>query len=276
MRVHFRCAVWTIIACLGAGLSVRAQWLNQPMAGAPRTPDGKINMTAPVPMLNGKPDLSGIWQVQAEPRAPGGLFGLGESPNSKYFRDILSDFNPDERPLTPAGAERLRKHSEPGAFNPILNCLPDGVPHGDLLPEPFKIIHSPGVIVMLYEVETTFRQIFTDGRKLPADPSPTWQGYSVGRWEGDTLVIETAGFNDVSWLDARGTGHSTEMRVEERFRRRDYGHMDLTITITDPQTFTRPITFTVVEELLPDTDLFEHYCLENEKDDAHLPGRARK
>ena len=271
MRVHFRCAVWTVIACLGASLSVRAQWLNQPMAGAPRTPDGKINMTAPVPMLNGKPDLSGIWQVQAEPRAPGGLFGLGESPNSKYFRDILSDFNPDERPLTPAGAERLRKHTEPGAFNPILNCLPDGVPHGDLLPEPFKIIHSPGVIVMLYEVETTFRQIFTDGRKLPADPSPTWQGYSVGRWEGDTLVIETAGFNDVGWLDARGTGHSEEMRVEERFHRRDYGHLELTITITDPKTFTKPITFSVVEELLPDTDLFEHYCLENERDARHQP-----
>ena len=178
------------------------------MAGAPRTPDGKINMTGPVPRLNGKPDLSGIWQVQAEPRAPGGLFGLGESPNSKYFRDILSDFKPDERPLTPAGAELLRQHGQPGAFNPTLNCLPDGVPHGDLLPEPFKIIHSPGVIVMLYEVETTFRQIFTDGRKLPADPSPTWQGYSVGRWEGDTLVIDTAGFNDLGWLDARGTGHS--------------------------------------------------------------------
>ena len=191
------------------------------MAGAPRTPDGKINMTGPVPMLNGKPDLSGIWQVQAEPRAPGGLFGLGESPNSKYFRDILSDFKPDERPLTPAGAELLRKHGQPGAFNPTLNCLPDGVPHGDLLPEPFKIIHSPGVIVMLYEVETTFRQIFTDGRKLPADPSPTWQGYSVGRWEGDTLVIETAGFNDRGWLDVRGTGHSADMRVEERFRRRE-------------------------------------------------------
>jgi len=114
-------------------------------------------------MLNGKPDLSGIWQVQAEPRAPGGLFGLGESANSRYFRDILSDFKPDERPLTAEGAELLRRHGEPGAFNPTLNCLPDGVPHGDLLPEPFKIIHSSGVIVMLYEVETTFRQIFTDG-----------------------------------------------------------------------------------------------------------------
>jgi hypothetical protein len=274
MRRHVRCAIWTVIACLGAGLTVRAQWLNQPMAGAPRTADGRIDMTGPVPMLNGKPDLSGIWQVQAEPRAPGGLFGLGESPNSKYFRDILSDFKPDERPLTPAGAELLRKHGQPGTVNPTLNCLPDGVPHGDLLPEPFKIIHSPGVIVMLYEVETTFRQIFTDGRKLPADPSLTWQGYSVGRWEGDTLVVETAGFNDSGWLDARGTGHSTDMRVEERFRRRDYGHLDLTITITDPQAFTRPITFSVVEQLLPDTDLFEHYCLENEKDDRHFPGRA--
>jgi len=246
------------------------------MAGAPRTPDGKINMTGPIHRVNGKPDLSGIWQVQAEPRAPGGLFGLGESPNSKYFRDILSDFKPDERPLTAAGGELLRKHGQQGTFNPLLNCLPDAVPHGDLLPEPFKIIHSAGVIVMLYEVETTFRQIFTDGRKLPVDPSPTWQGYSVGRWDGDTLVIDTAGFNDLGWLDARGTGHSAEMRVEERFHRRDYGHLDLTVTITDPQTFTKPITFSVVEALLPDTDLFEHYCSENEKDDARFPGRARK
>ena len=275
MRRHLRTALWIVIACLGTGLTVRAQWLHQPMAGAPRTRDGKINMTGPVPRLNGKPDLSGIWQVQGDPRPPGGLFGIGESLNSRYFRDILSDFKPDERPLTPAGADLLRRHSQPGVFNPSLNCLPDGVPHGDLLPEPFKIIHSRGVIVMLYEVETTFRQIFTDGRKLPDDPSPTWQGYSVGRWEGDTLVVETIGFNDLSWLDARGTGHSTEMRVEERFRRRDYGHLDLTITITDPKTFTRPITVSVVEELLPDTDLLEHYCLENEKDDVHFPGRAR-
>jgi hypothetical protein len=276
MRSNGRLLAAIVIACVGAGVPAAAQWHNQKMAGAPRTPDGKINMTGPVPRLEGKPDLSGIWQVQAEPRAPGGLFGLGESPNSRYFRDILADFKPDERPLTPLGVELLRKHSEVGAFNPTLNCLPDGVPHGNLLPEPFKIIHSRGVIVMLYEVETTFRQIFMDGRTLPADPSPTWQGYSVGHWEGDTLVVETAGFNDRSWLDVRGTGHSTEMRVVERFRRRDFGHLELTFTITDPQVFTRPITVSVVEELLPDTDVFEHYCLENEKDDAHFPGRARK
>ena len=261
---------------LAACLSVEAQWLNQPMAGAPRTRDGKVNMTGPVPRLNGKPDLSGLWQVQAEPRAPGGLFGLGESPNSKYFRDILSDFKPDERPLTPAGAELLRQHSQPGAWNPPLNCLPDGVPHGDLLPEPFKIIQTPGVMVMLYEVETTFRQVFTDGRKLPADPSPSWNGYSVGRWEGDTLVVDTAGFNDLSWLDARGHGHSEEMRVEERFHRRDFGHMEVGVTITDPKIFTKPVAFNFVEELLPDTDLLEHYCLELEKDAAHQPGKAGK
>jgi len=276
MRRNAWSLLWIVVTCVVADVSMRAQWLNQPMAGAPRTPDGKINMTGPVPKVNGKPDLSGIWQVQGDPRAPNGLFGLGESLNSRYFRDILSDFKPEERPLTPLGVERLRQHTQPGAFNPTLNCLPDGVPHGDLLPEPFKIMHTPGVIVMLYEVETTFRQIFIDGRKLPADMSPTWQGYSVGRWDGDTLVIDSAGFNDRSWLDARGTPRSTDMRIEERFRRRDYGHIDLTVTITDPQIFTKPITFSVVEELLPDTDLLEHYCVENERDDAHMPGRERK
>jgi len=273
---HCSGVVWIVVACVCAGATGRAQWLNQPTAGAPRTADGKVDMTGPVPMSNGRPDLSGIWQVQGESRAPGTLFGLGESLNSRYFRDVLSDFKPDERPLTPAGAELLRRHGQPGTFNPTLNCLPDGVPHGDLLPEPFKIIHAQGLVVILYEVETTFRQVFIDGRTLPADMSPTWQGYSIGHWEGDTLVVQTAGFNDLGWLDARGTGHSTAMRVEERFRRRDYGHLDLTITITDPEIFTRPITFSVVEELLPDTDLLEHYCLENERDDAHFPGRERK
>jgi hypothetical protein len=264
----------TAIAFLAACLCAQAQWLNQPIAGAPRTADGKVNMTGPVPRINGKVDLSGVWQVEAEPRGPG-LFGLGESPNSKYFRDILADFKPGEEPLTPAAAEILRQHSQPGAFNPTLNCLPDGVPHGILLPEPFKIIQTQGEIVMLYEVETTFRQIFTDGRKQLTDPSPSWMGYSVGKWEGDTLVIDTAGFNNQSWLDARGHGHSEEMRVEERFHRRDFGHLEVTLTVTDPKTFTKPVTISFVEQLLPDTDLLEHYCLENEKDAGHEPKPAR-
>jgi hypothetical protein len=143
-------------------------------------------MNGPVPRVDGKPDLSGIWQAQAEPRGPG-LYGLGESPNSKYFRNVLSDFKPNEEPLTPAGQEILRKHSQAGIIYPGLNCLPDGVPHGDLLPEPFKIVETPREILMLYEVETTFRQIFTDGRKQLTDPQPSWMGYSVGKWDGDTI-----------------------------------------------------------------------------------------
>jgi hypothetical protein len=270
MRDH----IWIGIALFGACLGSQAQWLNQPIAGAPRTPDGKVNMTGPAPRVNGKPDLSGIWQVAAEPRGPG-LFGLGESPNSKYFRDILSDFKPGEEPLTPAGAEILRQHGAPGVIGPSQLCLPDGVPHADLLPEPFKIIQTPGVVVMLYEVEATFRQVFTDGRKQLTDPSPSWMGYSVGKWDGDTLVVDTVGFNNLSWLDARGHGHSEDMRVEERFHRRDFGHMELTATVTDPKTFTKPVTISVVEELLPDTDLLEHYCSENEKDAAHQPKAAK-
>jgi hypothetical protein len=275
MRDHIRMGITFVAACLCA----QAQWLNQPVAGAPRTPDGKVNLTGPVPRVNGKPDLSGIWQVEAEPRGAGGLFGLGESPNSKYFRDILSDFKPGEEPLTPAAAEILRRHGQAGVVGPSQICLPDGVPHADLLPEPFKIIQTPGVIVMLYEVETTFRQIFTDGRKQLVDPSPSWMGYSVGKWEGEnaeTLVVDTVGFNDLSWLDARGHGHSEEMRVEERFHRRDFGHLEVAVTITDPKTFTRPVTIHFVEGLLPDTDLLEHYCLEAEKDAAHVPGKAAR
>src|SRR3989441_10050249 len=174
--------IWIAMAFVGTCLCAHAQW-NEPMRGAPRTPDGKVNMTGPVPRVNGKPDLSGTWQVEAEPRAPGGLFGLGESPNSKYFRDILADFKRGEEPLTPEGAEILRRNTQPGVVGPNLRCLPDGVPHADLLPEPFKIIQTPGEMLMLYEVETIFRQIFTDGRKLPDDPAGAWLGYSIGKWD---------------------------------------------------------------------------------------------
>jgi len=268
--------IWIGMVLVGACVCAQAQWKNNPTPGAPRTADGKVNMTGPVPRVNGKPDLSGIWQVEGEPRVPGALFGIGESTNSKYFRDILADFKRGEEPLTAEGAEILRRNTQAGVVGPNLRCWPDGVPHADLLPEPFKIIQIPGEIVMLYEVETIFRQIFTDGRKFPDDPSPAWLGYSIGRWEGDTLVVDTIGFNDLTWLDARGHGHSEEMRVEERFHRRDFGHLDVAVTITDPKVFTKPVTISFVEDLLPDTDVFEHICIENERDAAHLPGRTGK
>jgi hypothetical protein len=265
-----RCFLCATAVSLCISLCAPAQWLYERDPKAPRTPDGKVNMSGPAPRMNGKPDFSGIWQVMAEPRGPG-LFGLGESSNSKYFRDILSDFKPGEEPLTDAGKELLRKHNLAGpTAGPSFNCLPDGVPHADLLPEPFKIIQTPREMLMLYEVETTFRQIFTDGRKQLVDPRPTWNGYSIGKWEGDTLVVDTIGFNDLSWLDARGHGHSEDMRVEERFHRPDFGHLEVAVIITDPKTFTKPVSIRFVEGLLPDTDVFEHYCAEDEKDVAHV------
>ncbi|MBZ5631616.1 MAG: hypothetical protein LAO55_00690 [Acidobacteriia bacterium] len=137
-------------------------------------------------------------------------------------------------------------------------------------PFPTKIVQTPGLIVMLLEGDGTSRQVYTDGRKFPGDPQPLWMGYSVGRWEGDTLVVETRGINDKTWLDALGHPHSEDMRVTERFHRRDFGHMDVQITIDDPKTYTKPFSVKVTHRLLPDTDILEWYCAENEKDRKHL------
>ncbi|MCU1336482.1 MAG: hypothetical protein JWO19_2063 [Bryobacterales bacterium] len=205
---------------------------------------------------------------------PGGSNGLGEDPPSKYFLNILADFKPEEAPLQPAAAAAFRQHAQGlGGDSPATRCLPAGVPIGELVPSPFKLVQTPGLILILSEYDTSFRQIFTDGRKHPGDRQPSWLGYSVGRWDSDTMVVDSVGFNDQSWLDAFGHTHSDEMHVTERFRRRDFGHMDVQITIDDPMTFTKPVTIKFTELLVPDTELLESFCAENEKDVAHL---ARK
>ena len=140
-------------------------------------------------------------------------------------------------------------------------------------PAPYKIVQTPGLIVMLYERDTNFRQIYTDGRKLPEDPSPAWFGHSVARWDADRLVVDTAGFNDRGWLDARGHTHSDALRVTERFHRRDFGHMDVEITLDDPKTYARPFTIRLNQILLPETDLIEYFCSENERDLRHFTGK---
>jgi hypothetical protein len=257
------------------------QWLHLPAPGTPRSADGKPNLSAPAPRAsNGTPELSGIWMAQSSPipelisLLPGGINGLGEFTPSKYFLDILADFKRSEEPLLPAAAASLRERSASvGHDAPITRCLPAGVPAGDLVPTPFKLIQTPGEIVMLNELDNTFRQIFTDGRKQPDDPQPSWLGYSVGKWQGDRLVVETAGFNDQGWLDASGHTHSDALRVTERFHRRDFGHLEVELLLDDPKTFTRPVTVRFVEELLPDTDLIESLCSEDEKDLAHLPAK---
>jgi len=269
----------------GALVCAHAQWLNYPTPGTPRTRDGKPNLSAEAPRAsNGKPDLSGVWQTELSP--PGeieGLFGdvfkyavvPGDDPRtfSKYFLNILADFKPDQAPIKPETAELARKNGENARANPSAQCLPQGIVRDDLLSyNPFKIIQTPGVIAILYEVDNMFRQVYTDGRKLPVDPQPAWVGYSVGKWDGDTLVVDSAGFNDRSWLDAFGHPHSEALRIQERFHRRDFGHMDLQLTIDDPKMYTRPFTVKVTEVLVPDSDILEYVC-ENEPDRAHLPGR---
>ncbi len=271
-----------VLLLSGAGLGLNAQWLYYPTPGTPRTPDGKPNLSAPAPRAtNGKPDLSGVWQVEPTPPAElkrlfGDLSGenaLGDSSTAynKYLVSILADFHPGDSPLRPEFAGILRKRSK--EVYPLTRCLPVGVPADDVLPGPFKLIQTPGLILVRNEYENTFRQIYTDGRKAPDDPEPLWLGYSVGKWEGDTLVVDTTGFNDQGWLDGVGDPHSESLHVTERFHRRDFGHLDAEVTVDDPKVFTKPFTIKFTELLMPDSDVTEYFCNENEKDQPHIGGK---
>jgi hypothetical protein len=190
---------------------------------------------------------------------------------SKYFANLLADFKPEESPLRPEAAERFRRlTANRGRESPTANCLPPGLPEADLGPIPYKVVQTPAVIVVMYESFNAHRQIYLDGRTPPADPQPLWLGYSTGKWDGDSLVVNTVGFNDKSWLDAYGHPHSEDLHVVERFRRRDFGHLDLQLTVEDPKTFTRPFTINFTDLLVPDSDIGENFCSENEKDRAHM------
>jgi hypothetical protein len=273
--------LFVVFALLSTG--AYAQWLNYPTPGTPRTPDGKPNLAAPAPRAaNNKPDLSGIWQVEATPfdeltRLFGAQLGQlsvpGDDPRtfSKYLINILADFKREDAPMRPDTAEVFRKRVQShGNGSPTTRCLPAGLPFAEVFPIPFKVIQTPGLIVMVYEGDGTIRQIYTDGRKHPSDPQPLWLGYSVGSWEADTLVVDTAGFNDKSWLDAGGHPHSDALHLIERFQRRDFGHMDVMVTIEDPKMYTRPFSVKFTEILQPDTDITESFCAENEKDWTHM------
>jgi len=257
---------------------LRAQWLNYPTPGIPRTRDGKPNLSAPAPRgADGKPGLSGLWVNEPAPKElrdrliPDATNGAGEEPLSQYFINIFSDFKPGEEPILPAAAAALRERAAVFTqVSPLSHCMPEGMPLVEMAPAPYKIIQTPGMLVMLYERDTTYRQVYMDGRKLPEDPSPTWLGYSVGRWEGDTLVVESAGYNDRGWLDARGHAHTESLRLTERFRRVDFGHMELMLTVDDPKTYSRPFTVRLKQHLMADSDLLESFCAENEKDAGHV------
>ena len=273
--------VWILIVLTAAPAAVYGQWLNQRTPGIPRTADGQANLSARAPRAaDGRPDLSGLWQTDSAPAeildrlVPTETNGAGETPMSQYFVNILSDFQPAEAPLRPAAAAAFLQRSKTFSNeSPLSHCLPEGMPLVEMAPAPYKIIQTRGLTLMLYERDTTFRQVFTDGRKLPDDPQPSWLGYSVGRWDGDTLIVDTKGFNDRGWLDARGHAHSEALHLTERFRRLDFGHMEVRLTIDDPKTYTRPFTVLLKQRLRPDTDLLEYFCAENEKDIPHVQAK---
>lgn len=241
---------------------VLAQWLTYPAAGIPRLPDGKPNLSAPAPSR----DLSGTWMGPRDTLGPGGP--------PRYATYLAADLPQDAVPFKPQAREILRQRLDQlGKDNPFSRCLPAGVPAAWMQPAPIKIAQTSGVTFVLYENRGMYRQIFSDGRPLPTDPNPSWMGYSVGRWEGDVFVVETAGFNDKTWLDGIGSPHGERLRVTERFQRRDFGHLDLQITIDDEEFYLKPWTIKVVLELAPDTELLEDVCLENEKSYQHMIGK---
>jgi hypothetical protein len=268
---------WLLTALIVTPLYLGAQWAVYRDPTIPRTRDGKPNLSAPLPRLNGKPDLSGIWLAESAPLAeikqfllPEGINGLGEYLPTKYFFNVFADFPLGQEPIRPEVRAQLGKRPPGPGASPTL-CLLPTLPLEALVPAPFKIVQTPRLTMVLYEADTVFRQIFTDGRGLPPDPQPSWLGYSVGKWSGDALVVETLGFNDKGPMDAMGHPRSEALRLTETFRRRERGSVAVRLRSEEWTIYTKPVTILVKYRLLPDTELLESFCNENEKDLAHFP-----
>ena len=256
------------------------QWIHYRTAGIPRTADGKPNVTAPAPRASdGKPQLSGLWQVEPSPWSElkplvgnmNDVFAPGDDlmDFSKYAINILADFQRGQEPIRPevAARARQRQSSKEREPNP---CLPGAITFTNLIPATIKWVQTPGLIVILQEAGFDFRQVYLDGRKPPSDSLPLWLGYSVGRWDGDTLIVDTTGFNEKTVLDAMGHPHSDALHLTERYHRRDLGHMDVQLTVDDPKTYTKPFTIKYTDLLVPDSDILEYVCEENERDSRHM------
>jgi hypothetical protein len=245
---------------LAVATSASAQWLDYRTPGIPRTASGKPDLAASAPRTaSGKIDLSGLWTLNAGPG---------------HIANVAADLKAED---VEPWAEALYKQrlGDLGKDDPwTVGCLPAG-PRQILLSSngPARIIQTPAMVAILYE-DLSYRQIFLDGRELPRDPNPSWMGYSIGHWDGDTLVVESTGYNDRSWLDMGGHPHTEALHTTERYRRTSFGHIDAQVTFNDPKAYKRPWTISFGVSLAPDTEMLEYVCAENEKDSAHLIGRT--
>jgi len=263
-----RVMVLFVLAVLGLPSFSVAQWLHYPTADVPRKADGKPDLTAPTPRLpDGKPDLSGIWlTARKNPCNPASFIQCGlEIGGSPLALDLGVDV-PGGLPYQSWAAEMTKQRAASNSKDdPHVRCLPDNPPRPWGMPHMTKAVHTPKLLVLLYEVNAMYRQIFIDGRPLPADPTPGWNGYSTAKWEGDTLVVTTAGFRDNMWIDMKGSPISDAATMTERLRRPNYGTLEIELTIDDRKAYTRPWTVKMTQALQLDTELIDEFCLENEK-----------
>jgi len=248
---------------------IHAQWLNYPTANVPHTPDGKPNLSAACPRTReGKPDLSGLWVMDTK-RAANPEFP-GCQAVSDAFINIATGLK-GGLPYQPWAAELVnRRRTEQRINDPMSRCAPIGPVRLHTWNGPRKMVQTPGLLIILNELDTGYRQIYTDGRPLPVDPNPSWNGYSTGKWEGDTLVVHSAGFRDGIWLDGAGNPMTDAAKITERFRRPDYGHLEIEVTVDDPRAYTKPWTVTLNQVIALDTDMLDFVCADNEKDVPHL------
>ena len=275
-----RSAVFAIVvgAALTWSLRLSAQWLKYPTSGVPRTADGKANLTAPTPrMPDGHPDFSGIW-LTADTMCGGGrqqdperLTCGPELPMGTHGINMGLGL-PGGLPYQPWLAALVKERSGNNAKDdPHVRCLPDTFIRAYSLPHLLKFVQSPGLLLMLNEMNAGYRQVFTDGRPLPDDPTPSWQGYSSAKWEGDTLVVTSIGFRDDLWIDWNGSMITSAAKVQERIRRPDYGHLEVQVTVDDSKAYTKPWTATPLHmRIALNTELVDEICLENEKSSQRM------
>jgi hypothetical protein len=274
------------LVILSASTDLAAQWVQYPTARVPRKADGAVDMSAPVPRLpDGKPDFSGLWTT-AEPNilppgvlsSPAARAATSQSPSeaqvpgdprvargSRQMANIGVDI-PDGLPYQPWLVPIVKERTENNAIDdPHIRCLPDNFLRAYGLPHLLKFVHTLNLLVVMNEMNAGYRQVFTDGRPLPKDPNPAWQGYSSAKWSGDTLVVDTIGLRDDTWIDWSGSVLTEAAHVREEIRRPGFGRLEIRVTIDDPKAYTKPWSVTLKQRIVVDTELIDEICLENEK-----------
>jgi hypothetical protein len=282
--------IFPALMVLGTSYPVTAQWFHYPTPGVPRKAGGKIDMTAPAPrMADGKPDFSGIWttaepnvrragelsspkavttgrvpQAEQTPGDPGNITASRQMANLGVDLPGGLPYQPWLVPIVKERTDSLAK------ADPHIRCLPDNFVRAYGLPHLLKFVHTPSLLVMLNEMNAGYRQVFMDGRPLPKDPTPSWQGYSSAKWSGDALVIDTNGLRDDTWIDWNGSVVTESAKIREQIRRPDFGHLEIQVTVDDPKAYTKPWTVTLKERIVVDTELVDEICQENEQSLQHM------